>query len=302
MPIMSAWARSCQRPPRSRVSSSRTSSQTCSVSRITPSRSNTTASITARGGRCSRGRRARRPSPVATRPIIGCGLLASDRMGRRELAEIAIDGALVAAAALAHFLDVTPVLQFILAALAIAGLARLVGSSTEQLGGRVGAAGAGVIQSALGNLPELFIALFALHDGLVKLVQAALIGSVLANSVLVLGLAFTVGGLRNGTQSFDSPRARMLATLTVLAAAILSMPSLANAFHAPAAAHGRTLSLLCAGVLLAVFVLTLPGLLAPLPNEAEHERPRWSLRTTLAVLLGAAIAAAGGSDWVASAP
>src|SRR3989440_5954274 len=222
-------------------------------------------------------------------------------MSRRELAEIVVDGALVAAAALAHFLDVTPVLQFILAALAIAGLARLVGSSTEQLGGRVGAAGAGVIQSALGNLPELFIALFALHDRLVKLVQAALIGSILANSVLVLGLAFTVGGLRNGTQTFNSPRARMIATLTVLAAAILSMPSLANAFHAPAAAHSRTLSFVCAGVLLGVFVLTLPGLLAPLPNEAEHEPPRWSLRTTLVVLLGAAIAAAVASDWFVSA-
>ena len=222
-------------------------------------------------------------------------------MGRRELVEIAIDGLLVAGAALAHFLDATPVLQFVLAACAIAGLARLVGSATEQLGGRLGSAGAGAVQSALGNLPELFIALFALHDGLVTLVQAALIGSVLANSVLVLGLAFTVGGLRHGTQSFDSPRARIIATLTVLAAAILSVPSLAHAFHAPAAAHSRSLSFVCAGVLLAVFVLTLPGLLAPLPGEPEHEPPRWSLRTTAAVLALAAAAAALVSDWFVSA-
>jgi len=222
-------------------------------------------------------------------------------MGRRELVEIAIDGLLVTGAALAHFLDAPPVLQFVVAAVAIAGLARLVGSSTEQLGGRLGSSGAGAIQSALGNLPELFIALFALHDGLVRLVQAALIGSVLANSVLVLGIAFTVGGLRHGTQTFDSPRARIIATLTVLAAAILSVPSLAHAFHAPAAAHGRSLSFVCAGVLLAVFVLTLPGLLAPLPTEAEHEPPRWSLRTTAAVLALSAAAAALVSDWFVSA-
>jgi Ca2+:H+ antiporter len=222
-------------------------------------------------------------------------------MSRRELAEIAIDAGLVIAAALAHFLDATPVLQFVLAAVAIAGLARLVGSSTEQLGGRLGSAGAGAIQSALGNLPELFIALFALHDGLVRLVQAALIGSVLANSVLVLGIAFTVGGLRHGTQSFDSPRARIVATLTVLAAATLSVPSLANAFHAPAAAHGRSLSLVCAGVLLAVFVLTLPGLLQPLANEPAHEPPRWSLQLTVGVLTAAACAAAVVSDWFVSA-
>jgi Ca2+:H+ antiporter len=222
-------------------------------------------------------------------------------MSRRELAEIAIDGVLVAAAAVAHFLDVSPVAQFVLAALAIAGLARLVGASTEQLGSRLGAAGAGAIQSALGNLPELFIALFALHEGLVELVQAALIGSVLANSVLVLGIAFTVGGLRHGTLSFDSPRARMVATLSVLAAAILAIPSLANAFHAPAAAHSRSLSLICAGVLLAVFVLTLPGLLSPLPNEPEHEPPRWRVRTTVLVLVVAASAAALVSDWFVSA-
>jgi Ca2+:H+ antiporter len=222
-------------------------------------------------------------------------------MSRRELAEVGIDGVLVLAAALAHFLDVTPVLQFALAAVAIAALARLVGSSTEQLGGRMGASGAGAIQSALGNLPELFIALFALHEGLVELVQAALIGSILANSVLVLGMAFVVGGLRHGTQTFNSPRARIVATLTLLAAGILAVPSFATAFHAPAAPHARALSLICAGVLLGVFVLTLPGLLAPLPNEPEHEPPRWTLRTTLVVLGAAAGAAALVSDWFVSA-
>ena len=79
--------------------------------------------------------------------------------------------------------------------------------------GTVGSSAAGVVQSALGNMPELFIALFALHEGLVRVVQTALVGSVIANSVLVLGIAFLVGGLRNGTQRFDSPRARMIATL-----------------------------------------------------------------------------------------
>ena len=50
MPIMSACARSCQRPPRSRASSSRTSSHTCSESTSTPSRSKTTASIALKRG------------------------------------------------------------------------------------------------------------------------------------------------------------------------------------------------------------------------------------------------------------
>jgi Ca2+:H+ antiporter len=219
---------------------------------------------------------------------------------RRDLAQAGLCAVLVAAAAIAHFLDATPVLSFLVAAVAIALLARLVGGATEQLGGRVGPSAAGVVQSGLGNLPELFIALFALHRGLTGVVQAALVGSVIANGVLVLGLAFLVGGIRNGTQSFDSPRARMIATLTMLAAAILSVPTLAHAFHAPAAAHGRTLSFVCAGVLIAVFVVTLPGFLRGVV-EAEGATPRWSLVTTVTVLGAAGVAAALTSDWFVSA-
>jgi len=158
-----------------------------------------------------------------------------------------------------------------------------------------------VIQSALGNLPELFIALFALNKGLIELVQASLIGSVLANSILVLGLAFTVGGFRNGLQHFDAPRARIIATLAVLAAAILAVPTLAHTFHTPAEAHERALSLICAGVLLAVFLLTLPGLLQTLPGETAREQPRWSLATTLIVLAATGAAAALVSDWFVDA-
>jgi Ca2+:H+ antiporter len=208
---------------------------------------------------------------------------------------------MVAVAAIAHFADATPVLTFVLAALAIAVLARLVGSATEQLGGRVGPSAAGVVQSGLGNLPELFISLFALHQGLIEVVQSALVGSVLANSVLVLGLAFLVGGIRNGTQSFDSPRARTIATLGMLAAAILSMPTLAHAFHAPAAAHERTLSLICAGVLLTLFVLTLPSFLRDPMGPHDEAPPRWTLALTIAVLGCAGVGAAFVSDWFVTA-
>src|SRR5919204_1966895 len=215
---------------------------------------------------------------------------------RRDVIELGVAAALVGVAAAGHFAEATPVLVFALAALAIAVLARLVGGATEQLGGRVGASAAGVVQSALGNLPELFIALFALHDGLTEVVQSALVGSVIANSVLVLGIAFLAGGIRHGTQAFDSPRARIIATLTMLAAAILSVPTLAHAFHSPAAPHGRTLSLVCAGVLLAVFAATLPGFLRG-GVEVEGAEPRWSLAATLAVLGSAGVAAAFASDW-----
>src|SRR5262249_6908284 len=102
-------------------------------------------------------------------------------VNRRDVLEIALAAALLAAAAAANSAGATPVLAFLVAAAAIAMLARLIGSATEQLGSRVGSSAAGVVQSALGNLPELFISLFALHRGLVRVVQSALVGSVIAN-------------------------------------------------------------------------------------------------------------------------
>jgi Ca2+:H+ antiporter len=221
-------------------------------------------------------------------------------VNRRDYVELGLAAVLVVAAATAHFAGATPVLSFAIAALAIAMLARLVGGATEQLGSRLGSSVAGVVQSALGNLPELFIALFALHEGLTAVVQSALVGSVIANSVLVLGIAFFVGGARNGTQRFDSPRARAMATLTTLAATILAIPTLAHAFHAPAAAHAKSLSLFCSGVLILLFFLTLPGFLA---GGMEHaaEPARWTLRTTVGLLGASGVAAAFVSDWFVAA-
>src|SRR5574338_646837 len=92
-----------------------------------------------------------------------------------------------------------------IAAVAIAAaVAAALLQAAGQLGGRLGPGATGVLQSALGNLPELFISLFALQAGLVVVVQTALVGSILANSLLVLGLAFVVGGLRHGEQHFEA--------------------------------------------------------------------------------------------------
>jgi Ca2+:H+ antiporter len=221
-------------------------------------------------------------------------------MTRREAIELAITAALVAIAAICYYGGLGEVLTFALSAVALAALARQVGHATEQLGARLGSGSAGVVQSALGNLPELFIALFALNKGLVEVVQAALVGSILANSVLVLGIAFIVGGLRNGTQTFNSVRARTISILTLLAAATMAMPSLTHALHTSAGGHEETLSLLCAAVLMTVFAVTLPGFLRPTADE-EHDPPRWSVPLTAGVLAAAGVAAALTSDWFVNA-
>jgi Ca2+:H+ antiporter len=79
------------------------------------------------------------------------------------------------------------------------------------------------------------------------------------------------------------------------------VPTLANTFHAPAARHDRALSLICAGVLLALFLLTLPSFLRGGGAEAEAHPPRWSLALTVLVLGSAGVGAAFVSDWFVSA-
>lgn len=193
---------------------------------------------------------------------------------------------------------------FIASAVALATLASLVGEATDQLGTRLGPGATGVVQSALGNLPELFISIFALRAGLVIVVQTALIGSILANSLLVLGLAFIVGGLRHGRQRFGTDTTRMTAMLLVLSVASLAIPTLATAPGAPDFGHARDLSLVTAIVLLIVFVGSIPmavkGNIGPSRGEGKQESG-WPLIASLIVLGAAGVGAAFVSDWFVKA-
>ena len=170
------------------------------------------------------------------------------------------------------YVAVNEVLSFVTAGIAIAILAALVGRCVERLGDRLGAGATGLLQGALANLPELFISFFALRKGLLLVVQSAIIGSILANLLLVLGAAFVVGGVRHGTQRFDHGRARATCVLLALATAALVLPSLAATLHSPAAGHETALSVIVAIVLLVIFGLSLPAALrkdaAPMPASA----------------------------------
>jgi len=172
------------------------------------------------------------------------------------------------------------VAPFAVSALAIAVLAALVGRAVDHLSDRLGAGAVGVLQSALGNLPELFIALFALRAGLIGVVTAAIIGSILANLLLVLGVSFTVGGVRHGVLEFSAFRARMIMGLMVLAVAGMLVPSLASFVHAPAAGHEVGLSRVTAIVLLLVFVLSIPSSVRREAGPAAAAAARTDSRST----------------------
>jgi Ca2+:H+ antiporter len=221
---------------------------------------------------------------------------------RSDKVVIGVGGGLVVLAGVAHFAGWNSVFAFLVAAGAMALLASLVGRSVEQLGDQFGAGATGVLQSALGNLPELFICIFSLKAGLVDVVRAALVGSILANLLLVLGLAFVVGGLRHGTQKLGSERARTIVVLMLLSVAAWVIPSLAHFVHAPASEHEQTFSMLVSIVLLGLFALSLPFSLrresgADAGEPVGHGTPRWPMWLALVLLAVSAAAAAFVSDW-----
>jgi Ca2+:H+ antiporter len=196
---------------------------------------------------------------------------------------------------------------FIAAAVALAVLATLVSSAVEAMGNSVGPAMIGILQSALGNLPELLILVFALNKGLTGVVQATLVGSILANVALILGAAFVVGGLKHGTQTFPGGAARDIGLTLMLAVFALAVPSLTSTLHTPAAGHERALSVIVAIVLLVCFALLLVYTLtqerdrrvgAPAAPPHEGGWPLWMALTVLAVT---GIAAALVSDWFVAA-
>ncbi|MCW2602769.1 MAG: calcium/proton exchanger Cax [Pseudonocardiales bacterium] len=215
---------------------------------------------------------------------------------------------------------VADILEFIVAGAALALLAACVGRAVDALGDRVGPALTGLVQSAFGNLPELLILIFALHAGLITVVQATIVGSILANVALVLGVAFIAGGLKHGPQRFPGASARTLGLTILLAVAALAVPSLTAHLHTAAGAHERVLSEIVSVVLLIAFMLSVVDALRPAagpgdpaaadspvpPNSADvppaAESPaRWPLALAAGVLAVTGIMAALVSDWFVAA-
>jgi Ca2+:H+ antiporter len=227
---------------------------------------------------------------------------------RSDYTVFGITTAAVVLCAVLQFTGANDVLRFACAAGALSLLAMNVSNGTEQIGEHAGPAVTGLLQSALGNLPELLVCAFALRAGLIHVVQAALIGSILGNSLLVLGLAIFVGGIKHGRMHFDAESPRMIASMMMVAVAALAFPTLAAELHTPAAAHEGALSAACAILLLIIFIASLGFSLRSDPQRSlRHAAPRadstdaWPLWLAVVVLVLASLGAALVSEWFVSA-
>ena len=175
---------------------------------------------------------------------------------RLERIALALIVALTALAGVADYGAWAPVPRFALATLALAGLAWVVSFATEQLGERFGPAVTGMLQSTLGNLPELFVVIFALKAGELVVAQTAIIGSILANALLVLGLVIVIGARRSpeGIMRFSPRLPRDTATLLQVTVFIIVLLGLSLATHDPASHHVEAISAVGAVCLLVVYL------------------------------------------------
>jgi Ca2+:H+ antiporter len=223
--------------------------------------------------------------------------------GRNAAALAGIFG-LCAVAGVLNFADATPVAVFLVSAAALAGLAWVIGVATEAVGARFGPGLTGLLQSTLGNLPELFVVLFALGAGEIVVAQTSILGSLFANALLVLGLSIIAGSIssRDGVMRFRSRLPNDTATLLLLAAFIIVLLGLSNTVGDRASSHAETISVAGAVCLLGVYGFWLWGYLRSDEEPAvEAGHAPFSFATAVVVLAIAGVAAAFVSDWFVGA-
>ncbi|MDX6633660.1 MAG: Ca2+:H+ antiporter [Solirubrobacterales bacterium] len=227
-------------------------------------------------------------------------------MTRRQVSLLAAIASLSIAAGALHYADGPAVARFAAAGAALAGLAWIVAFSTEAVGARFGPGVTGVMQSTLGNLPEFFVVLFALGAGEVTVAKTSLVGSLLANALLILGLAIVVGARasKDGVMRFHPRLPNDTATLLLLAVFIIVVLGLAVTSHDAAGRHAKGISIAGAISLLVVYAVWLTSYLRGDTVPGEHDErdergaePGVSLGLAIGLLAVAGVGAALVSDW-----
>ena len=199
---------------------------------------------------------------------------------------------------------------FITSALGVIPTAALMGRATEELATRSGPGIGGFLNVTFGNAPEIIIALFALNAGLQEVVKASLIGSILGNILLVMGMAMLVGGRRRERQHFNATAANLIALMLLLAIVALIMPAVFELVQgtglprpdAEAVNYDSDVEKLSVGVSLIllgtygaglIFSLkTHRDLFNPEHGEDDHVGEPWTVRKSV-IMLGVAAVAVG---------
>jgi Ca2+:H+ antiporter len=206
-------------------------------------------------------------------------------VSRRELCQLGVVFAIAVVAVGLRAASVSGQIVFVVAAIALAALAWALAQATDQAGESAGPRASALLNATFGNLPEVVIVVLAIRAGLDDIARASIIGSVIGNVLLILGLSLVVGGWKNGTQSFTERVAATNSSMLVLGVAGLGLPTLFAALeHDPNATE--VLSRWTGGALVVVYAAYLyySFHMPPLRDSGRPGGTRWTLRQAIAAL------------------
>lgn len=191
---------------------------------------------------------------------------------------------------------------FAASALSLLPLAVWIGLGTEHAAARLGSSLGGLLNATFGNAAELIITLFALRSGLTDLVKASITGSIIGNTLLILGLSAFAGGIKHGTQRFDVKTTGRHAAMMILAVSAMSLPAVFATVEKSAFVREEVsvgVSILLLATYGAYIFYSYFSKAARAEASAEHAPPEgkaWSLGRSLGVLGAAVIGTAVASE------
>lgn len=215
---------------------------------------------------------------------------------------------LLAFAAASFVLELTgssPTGVFITSVIALIPLAGLIGRSTEELAAYAGPQIGGLLNATFGNVTELIVGIFLVFSGEIEVVKATLIGSVIGNLLLVLGMAFAIGGWNRVEQTFNRNAAGMHLSSLTIAVMGLIVPALFQSLSQTSPAETHAVSISVSAILMVTYAMSLLFSLkthrALFRAGAEQAAPEWSLRGAVVVLAVATALVAFMSEFLVDA-
>lgn len=197
---------------------------------------------------------------------------------------------------IAEVIHLSAVWIFAFSALAIVPLAALMGEATEEIAHYSGPRMGGFLNATFGNATELIIAFFAMKEGLFDVVKASIAGSVLGNILLVLGASMLVGGIKYKTQKFNPKTLDVSSSMLIFAVIGLVIPAVFTftVDENLLTTRYEGLSVLVAVIFIGIYALSLFFSFHThkdlyFVEEQEEAAPKWSMRTSVLVLIGATV-------------
>lgn len=145
---------------------------------------------------------------------------------------------------------------FITSSIALIPVARVIGHATKEIALQTNPTIGGLVNATFGNIMELIIAVFALSQGLVRIVQASLIGSIIGNILLLIGISIFFGGIKYKEQRFNKDSAGVSSTMLIIAVIGLALPSIYSMLN-PSSPHVALISDAVVAVLAVTYIASL---------------------------------------------